>query len=126
MLGDKDYEKIKLWFTRKRHHGIANVVHITQNLCQQNKIPRTISLNAHYLILFQSSRDKKQIKELAKQLQSQHLTYAFNDATSKPHGYLLVDLKPDTQDHLRFRTEKFQHWFTKSDREGPVVYYVVV
>ena len=123
MLGDKDEEKIKLWFTRKGHHRNASVVYITQNLFQQNKTSRTISLIAHYLILFQSPRDKKQIKVLAQQLQSPHLTSAFNDATSKPHGYLLVDLKPDTPDHLRFRTEIFQHWFTKSDREGPVVYY---
>ena len=99
------------------------MVYITQNLFQQNKKTRTISLNAHYLILFQSPRDKKQIKVLTQQLQAPHLTYAFNDATSKPQGYLLVDLKPDTPYHLRFRTEIFQHWFTKSDREGPVVYY---
>ena len=86
MLGDKDEEKIKLWFTRKGHHRNASVVYITQNLFQQNKTSRTISLNNHYLILFRSPREKKQIKVLAQQLQSPHLTNAFNDATSKPHG----------------------------------------
>ena len=35
MLGDKDREKIKLWFTRKGHHRNASVVYITQNLFQQ-------------------------------------------------------------------------------------------
>ena len=30
MLGDKDEEKIKLWFTRKGHHRNASVVYITQ------------------------------------------------------------------------------------------------
>ena len=35
MLGDKDEEKIKLWFTRKGHHRNASVVYITQNLFQQ-------------------------------------------------------------------------------------------
>ena len=29
MLGDKDEEKIKLWFTRKGHHRNASVVYIT-------------------------------------------------------------------------------------------------
>ena len=66
MLGDKDEEKIKLWFTRKEHHRNASVVYITQNLFQQSKSSRTISLNAHYLVLFQSPRDKMQIKVLAK------------------------------------------------------------
>ncbi|MCG8079175.1 MAG: hypothetical protein JAY75_23490 [Candidatus Thiodiazotropha taylori] len=123
MLGDKDEEKIKLWFTRKGHHRNASVIYITQNLFQQSKDSRTISLNAHYLILFQSPRDKMQIKHLAKQLQSPHLMYAFNDATSKPHGYLLIDLKPDTPDMLRFRTNIFQNWFTKPGHQGPVIYF---
>ena len=119
MLGNKDEEKkIELWLERKVHHRNASVVYITQNLFQP-KTSRTISLNAHYLILFQSPRDEKVLNVLAQQLQSPHVTYAFNIATSKLHGYLLVD----TPDHLRFRTEIFQHWFTKSEREGPVVYY---
>ena len=112
MLGDKDEEKIKLWFTRKGHHRNASVVYITQNLFQQSKSSRTISLNAHYLVLIQSPRDKMQIKVLANQLQAPHMIHAFNDATSIPHGYLLVDLKPNTPDYLRFRTQIFQNWFT--------------
>ena len=108
MLGDKDEEKIKLWFTRKGHHRNASVVYITQNLFQQSKSSRTISLNAHYLVLFQSPRDKMQIKVLANQLQAPHMIHAFNDATSIPHGYLLVDLKPNTPDYLRFRTQIFK------------------
>ena len=101
MLGDKD----------------ASVVYITQNLFQQSKSSRTISLNAHYLVLFQSPRNKMQIKVLANQLQAPHMIHAFNDATSIPHGYLLVDLKPNTPDYLRFRTQIFQNWFTKSDHK---------
>ena len=83
------------------------VWYITQNLFQQSKSSHTISLNAHYLVLFQSPRDKMQIKVLAIQLQAPHMIHAFNDATSMPHGYLLVDLKPNTPDYLRFRTHIF-------------------
>ena len=101
MMGqDKDEEKIKLWFTRKGHHRNASVVFITQNLFQQSKLSRTISLNAHYLVVFQSPREKMQIKTLAQQFQASHLPYPFNDATSVPHGYLLIDLKPNTPDIL--------------------------
>ena len=99
------------------------MVYITQNLFQQSKSSRTISLNAHYLVLFQSPRDKMQIKILANQLQAPHMIHAFNDATSTPHEYLLVDLKPNTPDYLRFRTQFFQNWFNKSDQQGPVVYF---
>ena len=87
-------KKNKLWFTRKGHHRNATVVYIEQNLFQQSKASRTINLNAHYLILFQSPRDKIQIKVLSNQL------HAFNDTTSKPHGYLLVDLKPNTPNFI--------------------------
>ena len=126
MLGDKDEEKIKLWFTRKGHHRNASVVYITQNLFPQSKASRTFSLNAHYLVLFQSPRDKMKIKVLSNQLQASHMIPAFNHATSKPHGYFLVDLKPTTPNYLRFRTDIFQHWFTKSDQTGPVVYFPTV
>ena len=102
------------------------MVYITQNLFQQSKASRTISLNAHYLILFQSPRDKMQIKVLSNQLQAPHMIHALNDATSKPHGYLLVDLKPNTPSYLRFRTDIFQNWFTKSNQQGPVVYFPVL
>ena len=80
-------------------------------------------MNAHYLVLFQSPRDKMHIKVLANQLQAPHMIHASNDATSIPHGYLLVDLKPNTPDYLRFRTQIYQIWFTKSDQQGPVVYF---
>lgn len=29
----------------------------------------------------------------------------FKEATSKPYGYLLIDLKPTTPEHLRLRTD---------------------
>lgn len=121
MLGDKDEEKIKLWFTRKGHHRNASVIYITQNLFQQSKDSRTISLNAHYMILFQNTRDKGQIKTLANQIQLPHLLAAYQDATSKPHGYLLIDFHPKTQDMYRLRSDIFHHWVTEQDR-GPIVY----
>jgi hypothetical protein len=36
---------------------------------------------------------------------SQHLLRHFKDATSKPYGYLLVDLKPTTPQDLRMRID---------------------
>lgn len=121
MLGEKDEEKIKLWFTRKGHHRNTSVIYITQNMFQQSKASRTLSLNAHYMVLFQNTRDKGQIKVLTHQVQLPHLFNAFQDAISNPHGYLLIDFHPRTQDTYRLRTDIFHRWLTQDDR-GPIVY----
>ena len=71
---------------------------------------RTISVNAHYMIIFMSPRDKTQISFLVRQMfpaNSKFLVDAFEDATSEPYGYLLVDLRPDTPEEYRVRTRIF-------------------
>ena len=75
-----------------------------------NKEQRTISLNSHYLVVFKNPRDVSQITHLAKQMYPGKVKYvqeAFINATEKPHGYLLFDLRQDTPDHLRLRTSFF-------------------
>ena len=122
MLGEKDEEKIKLWFTRKGHHRNASVIYITQNMFQQSKSSRTISLNSKYMILFRNERDKNQIKTLAQQMQTPHLLLAYEDATSMDHGYLVVDFHSRTNKELRLRTDIFHRWYTEGDSRGPIVY----
>jgi hypothetical protein len=39
--------------------------------------------------------------------QSKFLVEAFKNATEKPFGYLLLDLKPDTDEKYRVRTNIF-------------------
>lgn len=94
-------------FTKGSHHQDLSVLHLIQNVFDKNKHTRTISLNAHYLILFKNPRDASQITHLAKQMYPGHVHYlqeVFGDATSKAFGYLLIDLKQETPDHLRLRT----------------------
>ena len=69
-----------------------------------------MSLNAHYLVIFKNPRDQNQLATLARQMypgKSKFLIEAFGDATSQPYGYLLIDLKPDTEERLRIRTNIF-------------------
>ena len=76
----------------------------------KNKENRTISLNSHYLVLFKNPRDATQIVNLAKQMypgQNRFLKEAYSDATSRPYGYLLIDLKQNTPDSIRIRTNIF-------------------
>jgi hypothetical protein len=97
-------------FTKISHHRNVSVLYLTQNLFPKNKHARTISLNSHYLVLFKNPRDASQFAVLARQMypnSSKFAIEAFKDATEKPYGYLLVDLKPDTDEKYRLRTKIF-------------------
>ena len=91
-------------FTKGSHHRNLSVILIVQNLFHQGKKMRTISLNAHYLILFKNPRDASQIRHLANQLfpgKSKYLVDSYIQATGRPHGYLLLDLTQSTCDKRR-------------------------
>ena len=97
-------------FTKGSHHKNISVIYIGQNLFDKGKEHRTISLNAHYLIVFKNPRDGSQINHLAKQMypgKSSYVQHAFQLATRDPHGYLLVDLKQSTPEGLRLRSRIF-------------------
>jgi len=103
-------DRVSKIFTRISHHRNLSVLFLTQNLFYGSKQNRTISLNSHYLILFKNARDATQISHLAGQMypgKSKFLIDAYRDATSKPVSYLLIDLKPDTEDQLRVRSNIF-------------------
>ena len=71
---------------------------------------RTISLNAHYLVLFKNVRDSTQVSNLARQMfpgKSHFMIEAFADATMTPFGYLLVDLTSGSDERCRLRTNIF-------------------
>lgn len=97
-------------FTKISHHRNCDVIFITQNLFQQAKQSRTMSLNSAYFVLFKNPRDITQINYLARQMypkNSKFLQEAYQDATSKPHGYLLIDCKQFTPEEMRIRTNIF-------------------
>ena len=74
---------------------------------QKNKESLTISLNVQYMIVFKNPRDASQITKLAKQIYPGRIKFmqeAFNDATTVPYSYLMIDLKQDTPECLRLRT----------------------
>ena len=77
-------------FTRISHHKNVSVVYLTQNLFNNNKHNRTISLNAHYMVLFKNVRDATQVHCLARQRfpkNSEAMMQGYKDATGKPYGY---------------------------------------
>ena len=103
-------ERVSRLFTKGSHHRNISVIYLVQNFFNKNKHQRTITLNSHYLVLFKNPRDKSQIGHLAKQMYPGHIAFvheAFKQATERPFGYLLFDLRQDTPDHLRLRTNIF-------------------
>ena len=81
-------------FTRDVHHRRISVIMITQNIYHQSKYSRTISLNTSYLILMKTCRDLQQIYHLSRQMfpsTPKRLLEAYEDATRRPRGYLVVN-----------------------------------
>ena len=103
-------QRISSLYTKGSHHRNLSVIYIVQNLFDQHKEHRTISLNAHYLVIFKNPRDGSQIVHLAKQMypgKTHYVRQAFALATRKPHGYLVVDLKQTTPEGMRLRSHIF-------------------
>jgi hypothetical protein len=91
-------------FTKGSHHRNLSVILIVQNLFHQGKIMRTVSLNAHYLVIFKNPRDAGQIRHLSRQFfpgKVQFLVDAYKQATARPHGYLLLDFTQSTPENRR-------------------------
>lgn len=94
-------------FTKLSHHCNVSVVLILQNIFPRGRTSRTISLNAHYIILFKNPRDASQVNHLASQMypgRSRFLKEAYALATALPHGYLCLDLHQATPESLRLRS----------------------
>ena len=103
-------DRVENIFTKLSHHKSVSVLFLTQNLFFKSKQARTISLNSHYIVVFKNARDAMQISNLARQMypgNSKFMVEAFKDATSGPYGYLLIDMKPYTEDIYRLRTNIF-------------------
>ena len=49
-------------FTKGSHHRNVSVMYLAQNLFPKNKFARTMSLNAHYMVLFKNPRDASSLR----------------------------------------------------------------
>ena len=97
-------------FTKGSHHRNLSVIVLVQNIFHQSNGMRTISLNSHYLVLFKNPRDKGQVNILARQIfpdKVDHFMQTYDQAMSKPYGYVVIDLHPQTPDHQRLYTDIF-------------------
>jgi hypothetical protein len=106
-LMDETDQRVASLFTKKSHHKNISVMYIVQNLFHRGKHQRTISRNAHYMVLFKNLTDVSQVMALPHEMyhrRTQLFLEAFARATARPHGYMVIDMKQNTPDILRLRT----------------------
>ena len=68
LYNDVNSKQVCDLFTKGTYHTNISVILKTQNLFQQGRYFRDISLNAKYLVLLKNVRDKNQFKFLARQV----------------------------------------------------------
>ena len=91
-------------FTCGRHDNIS-VIYLTQNLFHKNQ--RSLNLNSNYMVIFRNPQDNSEFATIARQIRPDKLKFlmwAYKDATSSPYTYLMLDLKPETEERFRVRS----------------------
>ena len=104
-------QRIADLFTKGSHHRNISIVYLTQNVFPQGKACRDIALNTQYLVLFNNPIDRLQVATLARRIYpttSAVFMKKFEEATSPPYGYLVVDLKSSTPEQARLQTDIFE------------------
>lgn len=113
LLDPEDAPLVRDLFIKGSHHRNMSVIFITQNLFLPHKDYRTLSLNAHYMIIFKNPRDMSQINALSRQVFPANpgfLTSVYNHETSARHSYLLLDFKQSTPNPMRVRSSVTTPW----------------
>ena len=105
-MGKTDDRETKL-FTKKSHH-VCRLPPVEPVLKGERKPDNKFERTIHGAV--EEPRDTTVVSHLAKQMYPGGVRYtqeAFKEATSRPYGYLLVDLKHETPEHLRLPTNVF-------------------
>ena len=103
MEGGQDKRVLDL-FTKHSHHRNITVLFLTQDLFPPGKFAKTINRNAHYIIAFKNPRDKTGIRNILMQMYPERwrrILEVCNRITSRPFGYLFLDVHPASDDRFR-------------------------
>ena len=96
------------YVTVMSHHSNIMLIMMFHNIYPPGKYARTISLNCHYLVLFNNARDALQVMNLGRQILPRQTAF-YIDAYEKAMNmsrcnYLVTDLHPQSDKQLRIRT----------------------
>ena len=81
-------------FTKHSHHRNITVIYLCQDMFPPGKYAKSISRNVHYIIAFKNPRDQLGMRNLLLQVFPQQWKTVQDVYTSRPFGYLALDLHP--------------------------------
>ena len=91
-------------FTKDSHQRNITVLYLTQDLFPPGKFSKTINRNAHYIVAFKNPRDQTGIWTILLQAfpdRWRQVLRLFKRVTSRPFGYLMLDVHPAPGDRYR-------------------------
>jgi hypothetical protein len=110
----KDHPGVTNLFTKLVHHKSLFVINITQNFFLRSNETRTRRLNTQYLVIFKNPSDATQIAVIGRQMYPKNPNFipdVYDDVTKRPHGYVFIDLRQETDDDVRIRSHVLQKEF---------------
>ena len=110
----KDHVGVTELFTKLVHHKNLFVINITQNFFMNSRETRTRRLNTQYVVMFKNPCDVTQIHTIGNQMypgDSRFLVDVNRKATKHAHGYLFLDVRQETPDAYRIRSNILAHEF---------------
>ena len=109
-------------FTKHSHHQGVTVLYLCQDMFPVDRYAKSISRNAHYIVAFKNPRVQLGVRNVL--LQSFPTTWkdtleTFHHATTRPYGYLVLDLHPASSDQQRLMSHllKDEGW-TRTYQKG--------
>lgn len=97
-------------YTKYSHHLPCFSIFLVQHLFLKGKDSTTRALSTNYLVVMKSVRGAQQVGILAGQMypkRSNFLTQVYAYATRNPYSYLLIDMRSESPDPIRIRTNIF-------------------
>ena len=91
-------------FTKHSHHQNVTVLYLCQDMFPVGKYAKSISHNAHYIVAFKNPRDQLGVRNVLLQsfpTEGKDCLDTFHHITSRPFGYMLMDLHPASSDQHR-------------------------
>jgi hypothetical protein len=97
-------------FVDGSNHRNISVTCILQNGFSKGKENRTMSINTQYIVLFKNPKDQIGPAILARQMYPSHpkkFMIKYTEATKIPYEYLIIDLRQNTPEEDRLKTDIF-------------------
>jgi hypothetical protein len=93
-------------FTRGSHHRNVSIILITQNYFWSGSTATDVRRNTTYLCMFRCKQDSLQMARFGQRImpyKSKYFMQAYSEATSRPHGYLFVDMHSECPEEFMLR-----------------------